>query len=293
MNWHMPTARTSGTSPTVLQRELGKRLRELRNQHGLTVEDVAEKLLCSATKISRLETGARRPNPRDVRDLCILYNVGEPLSSELMGLTRGAREQGWWKRYDDLGGVDRYIGLEQDATTITCYSMAYIPGLLQTAEYARGVIKAIAPKMEPSVLEQRVEARIHRQQVLEEPNPPHYLALFDEAALRRGVGGPAVMAGQFDKALDIERRLGATIQIIPFDAGVYTVADSNFVFLEFEDSDLSPVVFVEGLTGNQYLEREPDIARYREAIEYLRNLALSPKDSMRLITEVRKTYNGE
>jgi transcriptional regulator with XRE-family HTH domain len=293
MNWHMPAARTSGTSPTVLQRELGKRLRELRNQHGLTVEDVAEKLLCSATKISRLETGARRPNPRDVRDLCILYNLGEPLSSELMSLTRGARELGWWKHYDDLGGMDRYIGLEQDATAITCYSMYYIPGLLQTADYARGVIKAIAPKMEPRVLEQRVEVRMRRQQLLEEHNPPHYLALFDEAALRRGVGGPAIMAGQFDKALDIERRLGATIQVIPFDAGLYTVADSNFVLLEFEDSDLSPIVFVEGLTGNQYLEREPDIARYREAIEYLRHLALSPRDSVRLITEVRKTHNGE
>jgi transcriptional regulator with XRE-family HTH domain len=287
----MPAARTSGTSPTVLQRELGKRLRELRNQHGLTVEDVAEKLLCSATKISRLETGARRPNPRDVRDLCILYNVDESLSSELMSLTKGAREQGWWKKYDDLG-LERYIGLEQDATTIICYSMYYIPGLLQTADYARGVIKAIAPRMSPDILQQRVEARLRRQQLLEEDHSPRYHALFDEASLRRGVGGPAAMAAQLDKALEIERRPEVIIQVIPFDAGVYTVADSNFVLLEFGDSDLSPVVFVEGLTSNQYLEREADVARYREAIEYLRNLALSPSDSVQLILEVRRTYTG-
>src|SRR5579862_6494489 len=119
-----------GTSPTVRQRELGKRLRELRNQHGLTVEEVGEKLLCSAAKISRLETGARRPNPRDVRDLCRLYEIDETTSAALMDLVKEARAQGWWTQYDDLG-LDPYLGLEQEAVAITCYAMHYVPALLQ------------------------------------------------------------------------------------------------------------------------------------------------------------------
>jgi transcriptional regulator with XRE-family HTH domain len=172
----------SGTSPTARQRELGTRLRGLRTEHGLTVEEVAEKLLCSATKISRLETGARRPSLRDVRDLCALYEVDEPTSAELMGLARAAREQGWWTRYEDLD-LDPLIGLEQEAATITCYSINYIPGLLQTQEYARGIIEAVAPRMDPRILQQRVEARLRRQQLLLADSPPRYRVLLDEAVL--------------------------------------------------------------------------------------------------------------
>src|SRR5260370_41439687 len=119
------------------------RLRALRNERGITVEDVAKKLLCSATKLSRLETGARRPSLRDVRDLCALYEIDEATSAEFMSLARGAREQGWWNQYEDLN-LDPLIGLEQEAAAITCYSMNYIPGLLQTKDYAQGIIKTIA-----------------------------------------------------------------------------------------------------------------------------------------------------
>ena len=153
------------TSPTVRQRELGKRLRELRNQHDVTVEEVAERLLCSATKISRLETGARRPNLRDVRDLCGLYDVDELVTAELMNLARGAREQVWWTQYEDLN-LDPYLGLEQDATAITSYTMYYIPALLQTEEYTHTIIRAIAPKMDLGIVKQRVEVRLRRQQKL-------------------------------------------------------------------------------------------------------------------------------
>src|SRR5437764_1437752 len=169
----------TGTSPTVRQRELGKRLRDLRGQHGLTVEDVAEKLLCSATKISRLETGARRPSLRDVRDLCGLYGVDEVASADLMSLARGARESGWWTQYEDLN-LDPYIGLEQDAKSITCWSAYYVPALLQTEEYARAIIGSIAPQMDPGILQQRLEARMRRQILLEDANRPRYRILLDE-----------------------------------------------------------------------------------------------------------------
>jgi transcriptional regulator with XRE-family HTH domain len=262
-------------------------MRGLRNEHNMTVEEVAEKLLCSATKISRLETGARRPSLRDVRDLCELYEVDEPTSAELMSLAREARAAGWWTQYNDLN-LDPLIGLEEAATGITCYAMNYIPGLLQTKEYAQGIIETIAPKMDPQIVAQRVEARMRRQQVLERDSPPRYQVLLDESVLRRGVGGPATMAAQIDKVLAAVTRGKVIVQIIPFDAGAYVAADGYFVLLEFaEGSDLWPVVFIEGLAGNQYLDRKVDIARFRETIDYLRARALSSADSVKLMTKVR------
>jgi len=281
-----------GTNPTLRQRELGIRLRELRNLRGLTVEDVAEKLLCSATKVSRLETGARRPSLRDVRDLCSLYGVDEAISTEFMTLAREAREQGWWTQYDDLK-LDPYIGLEQVATSITTYTMYYMPALLQTEEYARAIIKGIAPKISQDALQQRVEARLRRQQLLLEDNRPRYRVLLDEAALRRPVGGSEIMAAQLEKILQSERQALMTIQVIPFDIGAHASADIHFVLLEFaEESNVSPVVFIEGLTANQYLERKADILRYREAAELLRDSALSPRDSIQLIREYRDKYRS-
>jgi transcriptional regulator with XRE-family HTH domain len=281
------------TSPTVRQRELGKRLRELRNQKSLTVEDVAEQLLCSATKISRLETGARRPSLRDVRDLCELYKVDALTSAEFMELARASREPVWWTQYEDLK-LDPYLGLEQDAVRITSYTMYYIPALLQTEEYIHAIINAIAPKMDPEIHQQRVEARLRRQERrLKADNRPRYRVLLDEAVLHRAVGGRAVMIAQLDKVLEAERQGKVTVQVVPFNAGAHAAQDSNFILFEFEEnSNLSPVVFVEGLTGNQYLEKPADIARYREAIEYLRDSALAPRDSLARIDEVRKAYVG-
>lgn len=277
----------AATSPTVRQRELGKRLRGLRNRHGLTVEDVAEKLLCSATKISRLETGARRPSLRDVRDLCALYGVDETTSAEFMSLARGAREQVWWTQYEDLN-LDPYLGLEQDAVAITSYTTYYLPALLQTEDYTRAVIKTMAPKMDPDIFQQRVEVRMRRQEVLEKVDRPRYRVLLDEAVLHRHIGGPTIMAAQIDKVLKAERDRKVTIQVIPFCVGANAAQDSNFVLLEFEKPNLSPIVFVEGLTGNQYIERETEIARYREAIEQLRDSALIPRESVRFIEELQK-----
>jgi len=283
----------AGTSPTVRQRELGTRLREIRNDRGMTVEDVAEKLLCSATKISRLETGARRPSLRDVRDLCQLYDVGESTSADLMRLARQAREQGWWAQYEDLN-LDPYIGLEQEAVSITSYTMFYFPALLQTEEYAGTIIKAMAPRIDPAIHQQRVEARLRRQQLLISDGRPRYRVLLDEAVLHHRLRDPAVMIGQLENTLKLIQDGRALVQIIPFDYGVRAGQDSNFVLVEFEeDSNLSPVVFVEALTGIQYLERRTDIMRYREAIDYLRDSALSPRDSSARISEAIKMYTKE
>ena len=279
----------TGASPTVRQRELGTRLRELRNGLGLTVDDVAAKLLCSATKISRMETGARRPSLRDVRDLCGIYGVEEPAADALMNLARAAREQSWWMEYDDLK-LSPYIGLEQEATSITCFTMYHVPGLLQTEGYAQAIIKGIAPKIDPKIHQQRVEVRLLRQQLLERDNLPRYRVLLDEAVLHRRVGGSAVMAAQLDKILEMEQDAKAAVQIIPFDIGAHAAQDSNFVLLDFDDPVLPPVVFVEGLINHQYHERKADLDRYREAVEYLRDSALSPRDSVLRIAEMQRAY---
>lgn len=271
------------TSPTMRQRELGRRLRDLRTQRDLTVEDVGERLLCSATKISRLETGARPPSLRDVRDLCALYEVDTANSAELMSLARGAREQTWWTQYNDLK-LDPYLGFEQDAVAITSYTTYVFPALLQTEDYARAVIKTIAPKMDPEIFQQRVEVRMLRQQVLEKAAAPRYRVLLDEAVLHRHVGGPSVMAAQLDKVLKSARDR-ATIQVIRFGVGALAAQDSNFILFEFDDG--SSTVFVEGLAGNNYHERKADVTRYRENIDSLRDSALSPKDSIEYIEQVR------
>jgi transcriptional regulator with XRE-family HTH domain len=279
----------SGTSPIARQHELGTRLRALRTERGMTVEEVAAELLCSTTKISRLETAARRPSLRDVRDLCVLYDLDQQMSRELMSLAREAREAGWWTEYADLG-LDPLIGLEQEATSITCYSMYYMPGLLQTEEYAELIIKTVAPKMDLHVVQQRTAARMRRQEVLGE-NGPFYNVLLDEMVFRRGVGNPSLMAAQVSKVLQLVHGNRITVQVIPFKAGAYAAADSYFVLLEFDDeSNLWPVVYIEGLTDNQYLQRGPDIARYRETVEYLRDRALDPDGSIEFMENVRKEY---
>jgi transcriptional regulator with XRE-family HTH domain len=279
----------SGTSPTLRQRELGLRLRKLRTGLGLTVEDVADKLLCSPAKISRIETAARRAAPRDVRDLCALYGVNEVGTAELMQLAREARQQGWWTQYDDLN-LYPYIGLEQDASSITCYSTIYVPALLQTEEYARAIIKAVLPKIAPKVLQDRVEVRLRRQQLFDRDDPPRYRAVIDEGVLRRPVGGTELMAAQLDRIFELVNTDKATVQVIPFEVGAYAVSDSNFVFLEFSESPQSPIVYVEGLASGQYYERPADVDLYRESVESLRDSALSPRNSVQFLETMREAY---
>jgi transcriptional regulator with XRE-family HTH domain len=279
-----------GPSPIARQRELGTKLRALRNEHSMTVEEVAEQLLCSATKISRLETAARRPSLRDVRDLCVLYKVDESTTAEFMSLAREARESAWWERYSDLN-LGPLIGLEQEAIAITCYSIAYIPGLLQTQDYAKGIIKTVAPRMDPRIVQERAEARQLRQQVLEDEDRPRFHVVLDEAVLHRSVGGPSLMVAQLDKILEMMRSGKVLAQIIPFSAGAYAAMDAFFSLLEFEeDSNLFPMVFIEGLADNQYLQRADEIARYRETVEYLRGRALNTSGSIALMNEMRDNY---
>lgn len=279
----------SGPSPTLRQRELGTRLRKLRTGLGMTVDDVADKMLCSPAKISRIETAARRASLRDVRDLCALYGVADSVAAELMQFAREARQQGWWTQYGDLN-LYPYIGLEQEASSITHYAMHYVPALLQTEEYARAIIKAVLPKIDSKVLHDRVEVRIRRQQLFDRDDPPRYRVLLDEAVLHRQVGGTALMVAQLARIIEVIKADKATVQVIPFEVGAYPAGDSMFVILEFDDSVQSPIVYVEGLFAGQYYERPPDLDQYKEAIERQRDSALSPRDSLQMLENKRKAY---
>lgn len=277
-------------SPTVRQRELGLRLRELRNAKNMTVEMVAKELLCSPTKISRAETGVRRATLRDVRDLCRIYEVDPATSAELMELARDAYQQGWWNKYDDLK-ITPLIGMEQSASAITSFGMYFFPALIQSADYARAIIKGIAPRIEDKVLDDRVAARMERQQKLfQGSRPPKHRVVLDEAVLRRHIGGPAVMRAQLERVLTVMRSDQTTVQIIPYTAGAYGANDSNFTYMEFAGTQLPPLVFVETLVSQLYIEKPDEVERYTEALDHLRDAALNPRDSAKKIEEIRDEF---
>jgi len=217
-----------------------------------------------------------------------VYEVSSDEADQLVEMAKEARKPNWWNKYEDLGMP--YIGLEQDAVSITSYTMYYVPALLQTEDYMSSTILAIAPKMDGRMLQQRVEARRLRQQILDGDDPPKYRVLMDESVLHRPVGGRAAMGAQIDKVLDAAGKGKATIQIVPFEIGAHAAQDSNFILLDFDGQ--SSVVFVEGLAAHQYLDRQEDVERYREAVEYLRDSALSPRDSIQRILDARGLYQG-
>jgi hypothetical protein len=248
---------------------------------------VARQLLCSSPKISRIETGTRSPTLRDVRDLCVLYKVSQTEQERLMTIARESKQQGWWNKFDDLG-IEPLIGLEIEAKRINSYESCVVPWAFQTEEYARAVLRGTAPRMDDRVLEERVTARMTRQELLRTADPPYLWSLIDESALRRAVGGDNVMREQLSKMLEVAATPNVTMQIVPFDAGAHPGIDNTFTLLEFDSSIQPPVAYVENMAGTFYLEREPEIMRYREALEHLRACALSPANSVKCIQEVRK-----
>lgn len=285
----MPEARRSPGSPTVRRRELGAMLRALRNERGLTVDQVAAELLCSPSKVSRLETGQRGATLRDVRDLCNLYGVTEAADRErLMTLAREGKQQGWWQSFELPHST--FVGLEQAAISMKIFHSAVVPGLLQTAGYTRALHQAYMPPLEPEIIEQRVEERLTRQQqVLDQVAPPRIEIVMDEAVLHRPVGGSAVISEQLDRITGIAKRRDITIQILPFEVGAHPALESDFIILEFT-GQAANMVYVEGLAGQIYLDRPQDVDRYLQVFERLRSVADGPKDSVARIAKIRSAY---
>lgn len=283
-------------SPTVRRRELGALLRKLREEKGFSVKDVTDHLLCSPSKVSRIETGQRGATARDVRDLCDLYGVGDQVERDrLMKLAREGKQQGWWQPYDLP--YSTYVGLEAEAIRIKDFDTAVIPGLLQTTDYARALHRAPLPdpgkpEMTDEVIEQRVESRLRRQQLLDQAQHPFELwAILDEAALRRVVGSPEVMCKQIRHVIEMSSMPNVKIQIISFAAGAHPAMDSTFNILEFS-KPVSDVVYVEGLQGWLYLERQDEVDRYRRTFDQLSRMALSPEKSASFLERISDSYAG-
>lgn len=256
----------------------------------MTVEQVAEQLLCSPSKVSRMETGQRGATLRDVRDLCQIYGVTDAQADRITSLAREGKQQGWWQSHE-LDYFATYVGLEQAATTLCYYQSSIVPGLLQTMDYARAMYKASMPEeFTPERADELIEVRLRRQQVLNRKPQMRMRVIIDEAVLHRMVGGPDVMSAQLDHLADVAKKLpNVTLGVIPYAAGAHPAMDNMFTILDF---DVAPsVVYVEGLMGWLYIERSQEIARYRQVFDHLQPMALDNEDTIEFITEIRTSYD--
>lgn len=274
-----------GQSPTVRRRRLASELRRLREAAELTIDEVCEKLECSASKISRIETGHVGVTPRDVRDMLELYAVGDEQSESLVQLARDARKKGWWHAYNEVF-TGAFVGLESDASSLHAYQALLVPGLLQTEDYMRAVIRAIRPDQGEAEVERRVAARLTRQHLLTDPQPPAYWVILDEAVLHRTVGGPQTMHDQLMRLVEVAAMPHVTLQVVPFHAGAHAGLEGPFLILSFPEQADPDVVYVETTTTGSYLEEPTDVYRYTLMFDHLRATALKPDDTVAMVRQL-------
>jgi transcriptional regulator with XRE-family HTH domain len=281
----------SNVNPTVRRRRLGQELRRLRELKGMTAEEVAERLLVSQSKISRLENGRRSISQRDVRDLCGVYEVEDVrIVDSLMQMAKDSRQQGWWHSFGDIP-YSVYIGLETDAASLRVYDPLVVPGLLQTRPYAESLIQGALPEAAAGDIDKRVQVRLRRQERISDlENPLRLWAVLDEAALRRNVGNKQVMIEQLEHLVEMSHVPHVTVQVIPFAMGAHPGVSGQYAILEFPDAADSSVVYIEGVTSDLYLEKANDVQKYSVMYEHLRAQALNADQSREFIADVAKDY---
>ncbi|WP_328807547.1 helix-turn-helix domain-containing protein [Nonomuraea antri] len=271
-------------SPTVLRILLGTQLRRLRTEQGISREDAGYSIRASHAKISRLELGQVSFKQRDVADLLTLYGVTDPAEREpLLALARQANAPGWWHKYGDLlpAWFEVYIGLEGAASSIRTYENQFVPGLLQTPEYARAVISLAHERAGRAELDRRVMLRTTRQERLK--SGLTLWAVIDEAVVRRMLGGPEVMRRQIEHLLEVTAGGGVTVQIMPFDRGGHAAAGGPFSILRFPERDLPDVVYMEQLTSALYLDKPSESEHYAQVMDRLSVQAEQPKQTRRFL----------
>lgn len=281
----------SSVNPTVRRRRLGQELRRLRELKGMTAEEVAERLLVSQSKISRLENGRRSISQRDVRDLCGVYEVEDHrIVDSLMQMAKDSRQQGWWHSFGDIP-YSVYIGLETDAASLRVYDPQVVPRLLQTRQYAEALIAGALPETAAADIDKRVQVRMKRQERISAPdNPLRLWTVLDEAALRRAVGNRALMREQLEYLVEQSQLPHVTVQVIPFDMGAHPGLNGQYAILEFPDAADSSVVYIEGVTSDLYLEKANDVQKYSVMYEHLRAQALNVEQSRQFIADLAKEY---
>ncbi len=258
--------------PTVLRMLLGAHLRRLREAHGVSREDAGWEIRASESKISRMELGRVSFKERDVDDLLTLYGLVDPEERDrLLTLARQANTPGWWHRYGDVlpSWFQSYLGLEAAASLIRTYEVQFVPGLLQTADYARSVVLLGHGRAGADELDRRVDLRMRRQGILDRPDPVQLWAVIDEAVLRRPVGSRATMRAQIEGLIDATQRQSVHLQILPFQVGGHSAAGGAFSILRFPDQELPDIVYVEQLSSALYLDKRDDVELYVDAMERL------------------------
>ncbi|CAM5304763.1 MULTISPECIES: helix-turn-helix domain-containing protein [Streptomyces] len=281
----------SNVNPTVRRRRLGQELRRLRELKGMTAEEVAERLLVSQSKISRLENGRRSISQRDVRDLCGVYEVEDQrMVDSLMEMARDSRQQGWWHTFGDIP-YSVYIGLETDAESLRVYEPQLVTGLLQTRAYAEALVQGALPETSTTEIEKRVQVRMRRQErITAQANPLRLWVVLDEAALKRVVGSRLVMREQLEHLIEMSQLPHVTVQVLPFDVGAHPGLNGQYAILEFADAADSSVVYLEGVTSDLYLEKAQDVQKYAVMYEHLRAQSLNVEASRKFIADVAKLY---
>ena len=275
--------------PTVRQRRLAQALRELRHDAGLTQDSVAARMGWHTSKLFRLEN-ARSPQVDwlDVKELMDMYGVRSPHREALIQLARDARMRGWWTPYRDVF-TGSYVALEDESSAMRLYCPELVPGLLQTEDYARAVIRAVRPGYDDESVERRVTARLTRQKMLlDRASPPELELVLNEAVLRRLVGSGPVMAAQLRALAASAGRPRVTLRVLPFSAGAHASLEGGFVLIEFPEETDPDVVYVEGIMGDLYLESVEELKRYQSAFERIQAVALTPEESLTFISAMSR-----
>ena len=276
-------------SPTVRRRRLGLELRRLREAAKLTCEDVAGQLECSASKISRIETGRVTVSPRDVRDMLAIYGVPEDQRDSLIKLARESRQKGWWHAFGDSvqPHLATYLGMEGAAAEIRIYKVSRVPSLVQTEQYARAVVTAGMVGSPHPGYDRTIELLAERQRQAK-VNPPDLWIVLDEAALRRQVGSREVMRGQIEHLIELSSMPSIFLQVIPFSGGAHVAMDLPFVILSFPDRADPDVVCMGYPTGALWIEDMVEVDRYKVFFHHLQAAALSLDESAAFMTSVLK-----
>jgi transcriptional regulator with XRE-family HTH domain len=271
-------------SPTVRRRRIAATLKRLREQAAITADQAANEVGISKSAISRIENAQVSALPPVVRSLLELYGVEGEEVNALVQVARDARKRGWWQKYDDVlpAWFEVYVGLEAEASEIRTFQPQLIPGLLQTADYARAVIRAEHPDASDAEVDRRVELRMRRQR---DEDPPRLWVVLDEAALRRPIGGIEAFKSQLKRLVEVGEQPGNTIQVLRFDAGEHGSMGSSFSILNFPEPVDPGVVYVETRAGSLYLEGQ-DVRDYGRVFDHLVATAKGARESRELISAV-------
>ena len=287
------TQNQPGSGPTALRILLGSQLRRLRESNGKSREEAGHLIRGSESKISRMELGRVGFKERDVADLLTLYGVvDEEARSAVLDLVATANEPGWWHRFNDIlpTWFQAYVGLEEAAARIRTYEVQFVPGLLQTKEYARAVVTAGSAGVGSEEIARRVDLRLERQRMFDRPDGPIFWAVIDEAALRRPIGGSEVMRAQLEHLIELMRQPNITIQVMPFSFGGHSAEGGAFSVLRFPDRDLPDVVYVEQLASALYLDKREDVDRYTAVMERLCSVSTTPDETIELLRGIAEEF---